>query len=55
MDEPTPQSSSLGPIIATTIIVALFLVGGVYFILKQEQRNHELKLQNQQAELPANS
>jgi len=55
MDEPTTPSSSLGPITATIIIVLIFLIGGVYFLLKQEQRSSELKLQNEQAQLPANS
>lgn len=54
MDEPTP-TSSLGPLSATIIIVLVFLIGGVYFFLKQEQHNRELRMQNEQAQLPVNS
>lgn len=54
MDE-MQKTGSLGPIFATIVIVLLFLVGGVYFIIKQEQRASMLKMQNEQAQLPANS
>jgi hypothetical protein len=60
MDETTPltdaqKPGSLGPIMATIIIVALFVVGGVYFLIKQGEHNKALKLQNEQMQLPANS
>lgn len=54
MDEPTPHGS-LGPIVATIIIVVLFIAGGVYFLIKQEERAESIRLQNEQAQLPANS
>ena len=54
MDESTPPSS-LGPIAATIIIVLVFLAGGIYFVIKQEQRANALKLQNEHVQLPANS
>ncbi len=54
MDETSP-SSSLGPIVATIIIVAVFVVGGIYFLIKQEERADAIRLQNEQAQLPANS
>jgi hypothetical protein len=63
MDETTPQaeinevqkSGSLGPIMATIIIVLVCLVGGIYFIIKQQQHAKALQLQNEQLQLPANS
>ncbi|MBY0473374.1 hypothetical protein K2Q00_03825 [Patescibacteria group bacterium] len=54
MDDSTPPSA-LGPIVATIIIVVLFIAGGVYFLIKQEQRAKAIELQNEQAQLPANS
>jgi preprotein translocase subunit YajC len=54
MDE-MQKSGSLGPIFATIIIVLVVLAGGVYFLIKQQQRSNELKFQNEQAQLPANS
>ncbi len=54
MDE-MQKSGSLGPIFATIIIVLVVLIGGVYFLIKQEQRSNAQKFQNEQAQLPANS
>ena len=45
----------VGPMFATAIIVLIFLVGGVYFLIKQEERLRALKAQQQEAQLPANS
>ncbi len=60
MDETTPteetkSQSSLGPLSAAIVIVLIFLVGGVYFVLKQQERNQQLKIQNEQIQLPDNS
>ncbi|MCX6819971.1 MAG: hypothetical protein NT019_01645 [Candidatus Adlerbacteria bacterium] len=45
----------MGPMFAAVIVVLIFIVGGIYFLIKQEQRLRELKLQQQEVQLPANS
>lgn len=48
-----PKKPEIGPIAAMIIIVAIFVIGGIYFFLTQEQRLHQQRLEQQ--ELPQNS
>lgn len=43
------KSSQVGPVVAMVVIVLIFIIGGVYFLVTQEQR---IRLQKQQQELP---
>jgi hypothetical protein len=49
------MEKNVGPISATVIIVLIVVAAGVYFFVKQAQHYHELKLQEQQSQLPATS
>ena len=51
----SPKEGSIGPLSATIVIVFILLVAGVYFLIQQERHIRALKLEEQQAQLPANS
>lgn len=42
-----PNTPQVGPIAAMVIIVAIFVIGGVYFLLTQEARIHQQQLEQQ--------
>ncbi len=46
------KKPSVGPVGAVVVIVLIFIVGGVYFLVKQEAR---IRMQHQQTQQPGNS
>jgi hypothetical protein len=45
---PQKRQKPIGPVAAVVIIVLIFILGGLYFFLKQEQKLHEEQLMNQE-------